>query len=94
MKLSTTQKVLAVVLGSAIAVAFVLTATVAPVGAAGYIFTRSLTVGSTGTDVMELQKVLNSNWYWKCFSSTELEYNIIRRCSNTKSRYNWVSRKC
>ncbi len=61
MKLSTTQKVLAVVLGSAIAVAFVLTATVAPVGAAGYIFTRSLTVGSTGTDVMELQKVLNSN---------------------------------
>jgi hypothetical protein len=61
MKLSTTQKVLAVVLGSAIAVAFVLTATVMPVGAAGYVFTRNLTIGSTGGDVMNLQQVLNAN---------------------------------
>jgi len=61
MKLSTTQKVLAVVLGSAIAVAFVLTATVVPVGATGYVFTRNLTVGSTGGDVLNLQQVLNAN---------------------------------
>ncbi|HAO64589.1 TPA: hypothetical protein DCQ44_01250 [Candidatus Taylorbacteria bacterium] len=62
MKLSTATKVLAVVLGSAIAVAFVLSATVVTkADAAGYIFTRNLTVGSVGADVMELQKVLNSN---------------------------------
>ena len=58
MKLST--KILAVALGSAIAVAFVFSA-VATTNAAGYVFTRSLTVGSTGSDVMQLQVLLNSN---------------------------------
>lgn len=57
----TASKVFAVVLGSAIAVAFVVGAFVAPTADAAYVFTRNLTVGSTGTDVMELQKVLNSN---------------------------------
>jgi hypothetical protein len=60
MKLST--KILAIALGAAIAVAFVVTAVAAtPVDAAGYVFTRDLTVGSTGADVMELQKVLNAS---------------------------------
>ena len=58
MKLST--KILAVALGSAIAVAFVVGVT-STASAAGYVFTRSLTVGSTGSDVVALQQVLNSN---------------------------------
>lgn len=62
MKLSTASKILAVVLGSAVAVALVVTAVAAtPASAAGYLFTRDLTVGSTGTDVMNLQLVLNAS---------------------------------
>ena len=48
MKLSTASKILAVVLGSAIAVAFVMSAVAVPTtSAAGYVFTRTLSVGST-----------------------------------------------
>ena len=59
MKLSTAQKVLAVVLGSAIALTLVVGVTTANAQTASYVFTRSLKVGSTGTDVLNLQKVLN-----------------------------------